>query len=133
MLEQGSGLIVGTVAWSFDAYLGNLLYDSAKAATIRMIFGMAQELRPHGVAAVALTPGFVRTERVLAAHAQQPFDLSGTESPEYLGRAIAALAVDPAILARSGQLLTVGDLARVYGFTDIDGSQPEPYHVPGAG
>ena len=133
MLLRGSGLIVSTVAWAYDAYLGNLFYDSAKAAIIRMVFGMAQELRPHGVAAVALAPGFMRTERVLAAHEQTPFDLSGTESPEYLGRAVAALAADPDVLARSGHLLTAGDLARAYGFTDIDGRQPEAFRLPAAG
>ena len=132
MIERRTGLIVSTVAWAYGAYLGNLFYDVAKAAIIRMAFGMAEELRPHGVAAVALAPGFMRTERVMAAHAQQPFDLSATESPEYLGRAVTALAADPDILARSGQILTVGDLAREYGFTDVDGSQPEPFRMPQA-
>ena len=80
--------------------------------------------------AVAVAPGFMRTERVLAAHAANPFDLSGTESPEYLGRAIAHLAADPERLARTGELLTAGDLARDYGFTDVDGSQPEPFRSP---
>ena len=133
MIERRTGLIVSTVAWAYGAYLGNLFYDVAKAAIIRMAFGMAQELRPHGVAAVALAPGFMRTERVMAAHAAQPFDLSLTESPEYLGRAVAALAADPQILARSGQILTAGDLAREYGFTDVDGRQPEGFRMPGAG
>ena len=133
LIERGGGLIVGTVAWAFDAYLGNLFYDVAKAAIIRMALGMAEELRPHGVAAVALAPGFMRTERVLAAHAAEPFDLGPTESPEYLGRAVAALAADPGVLAKSGRLLTVGDLAREYGFTDVDGRQPEPFHLPNAG
>ncbi len=132
MLERRSGLIVSTVAWAYDAYLGNLIYDSAKAAIIRMAFGMAEELRPYGVAAVALTPGFMRTERVLDAHARQPFDLSGTESPTYLGRAVAALAADSQILSKSGRLLVVGELAREYGFTDVDGSQPEPFRMPQA-
>ena len=132
MLPQRRGLIVSTVAWAFDAYLGNLYYDVAKAAIIRMAFGMAHELQPHGIAAVALAPGFMRTERVMAAHAAQPFDLSGTETPEYLGRAVAALAADADVLAKSGRLLTVGELAREYGFTDVDGSQPEPFRMPGA-
>jgi NAD(P)-dependent dehydrogenase (short-subunit alcohol dehydrogenase family) len=130
MLPQRSGLIVNTVAWAFDHYLGNLFYDVAKAAIIRMAFGMAEELRPHGIAAVALAPGFMRTERVMAEHARSPFDLSGTESPEYLGRAVAALAADPEILTKSGRLLTAGDLAREYGFTDIDGRQPEAFRIP---
>ena len=132
MLPQRSGLIVNTVAWAFDKYLGNLFYDVAKAAIIRMAFGMAEELRPHGIAAVALAPGFMRTERVMAEHARSPFDLSVTESPEYLGRAVAALAADPEVLTKSGRLLTAGDLAREYGFTDIDGRQPEAFRIPDA-
>jgi NAD(P)-dependent dehydrogenase (short-subunit alcohol dehydrogenase family) len=102
----------------------------AKAAIVRMASGMARELQPHGVAAVALAPGFMRTERVLAAHAEQPFDLGPTESPTYLGRAIAALAADSVVLAKSGQILTAGELAREYGFIDVDGRQPEPFHIP---
>jgi hypothetical protein len=81
---------------------------------------------------VAIAPGFMRTERVLAAHAAHAFDLSGTESPEYLGRAIAHLAGDPDRLTRSGELLTAGDLARAYGFTDVDGSQPKAFRIPSA-
>jgi NAD(P)-dependent dehydrogenase (short-subunit alcohol dehydrogenase family) len=92
---------------------------------------MAHDLRRHGVAAVALAPGFMRTERVLAEHARHPFDLGATESPEYLGRAVAALAADRDVLTRSGQLLTAGELARAYGFTDVDGRQPEPFRMPG--
>jgi NAD(P)-dependent dehydrogenase (short-subunit alcohol dehydrogenase family) len=133
MLAQGRGLIVSTVAWAFGAYLGNLFYDVSKAAIVRMVSGMAHELRPHGVAAVALAPGFMRTERVMAAHASQPFDLSVTESPAYLGRAVVALAADADVLARSGHVLTAGDLAREYGFTDLDGRQPEPFRMPGPG
>ena len=129
MIAQGSGLIVGTVAWAFGAYTGNLYYDVAKAAVIRMAFGMGEELRPHGVAAVAVAPGFMRTERVLVAHAAESFDLSSTETPEYLGRAIAALAADPNVLAKSGRQLTAGELAREYGFTDVDGRQPPPFRV----
>jgi NAD(P)-dependent dehydrogenase (short-subunit alcohol dehydrogenase family) len=130
MLPQRHGLILSTIAWAFGKYLGNLYYDVAKAALIRMAFGMARELRPHGIAAVALAPGFMRTERVLAAHAAHPFDLSGTESPEYLGRAVVALASDPDILHKSGDVLTVGELAREYGFTDIDGRQVPPFRLP---
>lgn len=132
MIEQRAGLIVSTVAWASGGYLGNLYYDVAKAAIARMVFGIATELRPHGVAAVALAPGFMRTERVLAAHAAQPFDLSGTESPEYLGRAVLHLAADPHVLtSKTGQLLTVGDLAREYGFHDVDGSQPDSFRLSG--
>jgi NAD(P)-dependent dehydrogenase (short-subunit alcohol dehydrogenase family) len=124
------GLIASTVAWAYGARLGNAVYDVAKAALGRLAFVMADELRPHRVAAVAITPGFVRTERVLAAHAAHPFDLSGTESPEYLGRAVASLAGDPGLMRRTGETLTAGDVARTYGFTDVDGRQPEPFRQP---
>jgi NAD(P)-dependent dehydrogenase (short-subunit alcohol dehydrogenase family) len=131
MLPQRRGLIVCTTAWDRDRYLGNLPYDVAKAAVNRLAWALARELRPHGVTAVALAPGFMRTERVLAAHAQRPFDLSGTESPEYLGRAVAALAADADVLSKTGRVLPVGELAREYGFTDVDGRQPPPFALPG--
>ena len=94
-----------------------------------MTEGMARELHPHGVAAIVLVPGFMRTERVMASHAVHPFDLASTESPAYLGRAVVALGGDPAVLTKSGQLLYVGDLAKVYGFTDVDGTQPPPFRT----
>jgi NAD(P)-dependent dehydrogenase (short-subunit alcohol dehydrogenase family) len=124
------GLIASTIAWSFGRPLGNAVYDMAKAALVRLAAVTAEELRPHRVAAVAIAPGFMRTERVLAAHAAEPFDLSGTESPEYLGRALASLAGDPDVLLRTGETLTAGDLARAYGFTDLDGAQPEAFRLP---
>lgn len=130
MLPHRRGLIVSTVAWAFDAYLGNLIYDAAKAAVIRMAFGMSRELLPHGIASVALAPGFMRTERVLAVHARAPFDLSATESPGYVARAVVALARDPGVLQKSGKLLTAGELAREYAFTDVDGRQPEAFNAP---
>ena len=112
--DEHPGLIVSTIAWAFGAYLGNVLYDTAKAATARMAFGIAEDLRPHNVAAVAVAPGH----------------LGATETPEYLGRAIATLATDPDIMDRTGTLLTAGQLAREYGFTDVDGTQPEPFGLP---
>jgi NAD(P)-dependent dehydrogenase (short-subunit alcohol dehydrogenase family) len=124
------GLIASTVAWAFGRPLGNAVYDVAKSALIRLAYVMGEELRPHRVAAVAVAPGFMRTERVLAAHAAHPFDLSGTESPEYLGRAVASLAADPDVMRWTGEVLTAGDLARGYGFTDLDGSQPEAFRLP---
>lgn len=132
MIGQPSGLIVSTVAWAYDEYLRNVYYDLSKAAVVRMIRGMAHDLRSHGVAAVAVAPGFMRTERILAAHAAHPFDLSVTESPEYLGRAVRALAEDPNLMSKSGQVITVGDLAREYGFTDVDGRQPAAFRMPTA-
>jgi NAD(P)-dependent dehydrogenase (short-subunit alcohol dehydrogenase family) len=125
------GLIASTVAWAFGRPLGNAVYDVAKASLVRLAYVMAEELRPHRVAAVAIAPGFMRTERVMAAHAAHPFDLSVTESPEYLGRAVAALAGDPDVMRRTGEAVTAGDLARDYGFTDVDGRQPEAFRLPG--
>lgn len=129
LIASAGGLVVHTIAWAFDAYLGALFYDVAKAAIARMAFGMAQELRPHGVAVVALASGFMRTERVLAHHAKAPFDLSPTESPDYVARAVAALAGDPAVIEKTGRTLTAGELAREYGFTDSDGSTPPPFRI----
>jgi NAD(P)-dependent dehydrogenase (short-subunit alcohol dehydrogenase family) len=130
MLPSRRGLIVNTTAWDRDRYLGNLYYDVAKAAVSRMAFGLACELRSHGIAVVALAPGFIRTERVLEAHRRHPFDLGHTESPEYLGRAVAALAADPEVLRKSGTVQTVGGLAAEYGFTDIDGRRIPPFVLP---
>lgn len=137
MVKREKGLILNTVAWLEGSYLGNLYYDAAKSAIIRMTEGMALELKPHLVAAVSITPGFVRTERVMAAYKLDPFDLRRSESPRYLGRAVAALAGDSSVIRYSGRLLYVADLAREYGFTDEDGSRPgrfkawdEPEHLP---
>jgi len=126
MLGHGRGLIAHVSYWDHDKYLGNLYYDLAKAAMNRMAYAMAEELRPHGIAAVALSPGWMRTERVLAhmeAGYHTPEEIAGIESVEYVGRAVAALAADPAMLDKSGRILVVADLAREYGFTDIDGRQ----------
>ncbi|NPV61153.1 MAG: SDR family NAD(P)-dependent oxidoreductase [Methanotrichaceae archaeon] len=129
MLPRNQGLIINTTAWDRDLYLGNLFYDVAKAAVSRMAFGMARELRPHGISCLALAPGFMRTERVMAVHAISPFPLDHTESPEYIGRAVAFLAADPQVMLKSGRVLTVGDLAQEYGFTDIDGRQIPPFKI----
>ena len=91
---RAHALIVSTVAWLGGPYLGTVYYDVAKGSIVRMAFALAQELRRYGIASIALAPGSMRTERVLAAHERQPLDLSPTESPEYVGRAVAALATD---------------------------------------
>ncbi|MCI4343172.1 MAG: SDR family NAD(P)-dependent oxidoreductase [Thermoplasmata archaeon] len=129
LMAAEHGCIINIVSWLQGEYLGNLYYDTAKSAIIRMTEGMAKELRPHRVGALVLVPGFMRTERVMTSHATHPFDLSSTESPSYLGRAVVALAGDPDVLAKSGQLLYVGDLAKVYGFTDVDGTQPPVFRT----
>ncbi|HTV17779.1 MAG TPA: SDR family oxidoreductase [Polyangiaceae bacterium] len=139
LIGQGRGAIVTTTFWDRDRYLrGNLFYDLAKAAMNRLAFGMAEELRPHGVASVAVSPGWMRTELVLAGHDtderrwhERP-ELARTESPRYLGRAVVALASDPELLRKSGQVLRVGDLAREYDFSDYDGRQPSPFELQAA-
>ncbi len=128
MIAQRHGLIVNTTFWDRGEYLGNLPYDLAKATINRMVYGMALELRPHHVSALALSPGWMRTEAVMA-HGHTPEELTKTESVEYIGRAVAALATDANILRKSGRVLTAGDLAREYGFTDLDGSQPQAFQI----
>jgi NAD(P)-dependent dehydrogenase (short-subunit alcohol dehydrogenase family) len=136
MTPQKKGLIVSTTA-NLDAlpYMRNIFYDLAKNAVKRLVWAMAQELREHGIAAVAVAPGFMRTERVVEAFrragAAAALDGPGGpgETPTYLGRAIVALASDPQILEKSGQVLEVGTLAREHGFTDINGRQPAPFRI----
>jgi NAD(P)-dependent dehydrogenase (short-subunit alcohol dehydrogenase family) len=130
LVRRGRGLLVFTAAGDRGRYLGSLTYDVAKAAVSRMAMGMGRELLSRGVAAVALLPGFMRTERVLAAHARAPFDLGPTESTGYVGRAVASLAADPKVIRLTGQTLAVGDLARRYGFTDVDGRRVPPFRLP---
>jgi NAD(P)-dependent dehydrogenase (short-subunit alcohol dehydrogenase family) len=126
---NGGGLIVHTTAWDRDKYLGNLFYDVAKAAVNRLAFGTARELQPHHVAVVALAPGFVGTERVRAAFAAAGRAPPNLESPEYAGRAVVALAADANVMARSGRVFTVGQLAAEYGFSDVDGRQWPPFQI----
>lgn len=136
MVRRKRGLIATTTFWDRDRYLrGNLFYDLAKASMTRLAFGMAQELRPHGVASLAVSPGWMRTEFVLIghktdeAHWQERPSLARTESPRYLGRAVVALAGDAGVLGKSGAVHRVADLAREYGFRDIDGRQVEAFEL----
>lgn len=122
MVERRRGLIVNLSHWASQKRIGNVAYGVAKAATDKMTSDMAEELRPHGVAAVCLYPGLVRTEKVLAA--AEWLDLSNSESPEFTGRAVVALATDAGVLRHTGQVRVVADLAREYGFTDVDGATP---------
>lgn len=134
MVEQRSGLIVEVTDGDHSGYRGALFYDLAKTATIRLAFAMAEELRSHGVTALAVTPGFLRSEAMLdrfgvsetnwreAAAKARGFEMS--ESPCYVGRAVAALAADPDVARRSGGVYASWTLAREYGFTDIDGTTP---------
>jgi NAD(P)-dependent dehydrogenase (short-subunit alcohol dehydrogenase family) len=132
MLRQRSGLIVNITAWDRDKDFGNVFYDTAKGAINRMTAGMARELKSSNIAVVAVAPGFMRTERVAAAFeaAGNREYLNFTESPEYVGRAVLALAGDPGILEKSGKVLPVGDLAAEYDFTDVDGRRIAAFRIP---
>jgi len=131
LIEQKRGLVVTTTFWDRDRYLkGNLFYDLARAAMNRLAFAVGEELRPYGVTSLAVSPGWMRTEFVLMGHQtdeqhwrERPA-LSRTESPRYLGRALAA---DPQVFAKTGRVHLVGDLAREYGFTDVDGRVIPPF------
>ena len=124
MVQQKRGLIVNISFWAAQKYMNNVLYGVAKAADDTMVRDMAHELREHNVAAVSLYPGLVRTEGVIKN--EQYFDMSNSESPQFIGRAVAALAHDPNVMEKSGQVLVAAALALEYGFTDIDGKQPRP-------
>jgi dehydrogenase/reductase SDR family member 1 len=121
MVPRRSGLIVNISFWAARKYMGNTIYGVSKAATDKLSADMAEELRPHGVTAISLYPGLVRTELVLASNW---FDLSNSESPEFIGRVIAALWADPKLLDRSGQALVAAAVAQELGVSDIDGKQP---------
>lgn len=126
MVPAGRGLIVNLSSWAAQKHIGNVIYSVSKAATDKMTVDMAHELRPHGVAAVSLYPGLVRTEAVMMAAQSGVFDLSNSESPEFAGRVIAALWRDPALMQRTGKVLIVAALAAEFGITDIDGKLPKP-------
>jgi NAD(P)-dependent dehydrogenase (short-subunit alcohol dehydrogenase family) len=120
MMQARHGLIVSVGFDGEGRYLGDIAYDLGKAAIHRASEIMAIEVAPHGLACLHLTPGFVRTERVIDAGMGE----AATQSPLYAGRAVAALLADPDVATRNGQSLFVADLARHYGFTDADGTQP---------
>jgi len=141
MIERPGGLLVevtdGTAEYNADRYRLSPFYDLAKVAAIRMAWAHAKDLEPHGATSVCLTPGWLRSEMMLEAFgvteanwqdatAKVPhFVIS--ESPHFVGRAVVALAADPDRSRWNGQSLSSGGLARVYGFTDLDGSQPDAW------
>ena len=141
LIQSPGGLVVevtdGPDDYNRDHYRVSFFYDLAKAAVNRMAFALAHELRPHKATAVSLTPGWLRSEAMLDAYkvteatwreatARSPhFAIS--ESPAFVGRAVAALAQDPDVARWNGQSLSSGQLAQVYGFTDTDGSQPDAW------
>lgn len=124
MVGQRSGLIVNISFWAAQKYLGNVAYGVSKAATDKMTADMSHELREYNVAVVSLYPGLVRTEKVMQS--AEWLNLSNSESPQFIGRAVAALAADPNVMKRTGEVLVAANLAREYGFTDIDGRTPKP-------
>jgi dehydrogenase/reductase SDR family protein 1 len=124
MIAQRRGLIVNISFWAAQKYIGNVAYGVSKAATDKMAADMATELKPYGITVVSLYPGLVRTEKVMEA--AQWLDLTNSESPEFIGRAVAALAADPDVLRHTGKVLVAAGLAMEYGFTDIDGTTPRP-------
>jgi len=124
MIAQRRGLIVNISFWAAQKHIGNVPYGVSKAATDKMTADMAAELKPHGVAVVSLYPGLVRTEKVMEA--AKWLDMSNSESPEFIGRAVAALAADPDVLRYTGKVLVAAAIAHEYGITDIDGKTPRP-------
>ena len=124
MVEQQSGLIVNISFWAAQKYIANAAYGAAKAAVDKMTEDMAHEAEKFNIAVLSLYPGLVRTESVLRA--AEYFDMSNSESPQFTGRVIAALARDPKIMTRSGKVWVGAALAQEYGIQDIDGKQPRP-------
>jgi NAD(P)-dependent dehydrogenase (short-subunit alcohol dehydrogenase family) len=140
LIHEPGGLVVemtdGTREYNAEHYRVSAFYDLAKTAVIRLAFAQSKELEPHGATAVALTPGWMRSEMMLEnygvteatwrdAKRGSPHFVAISESPRFVGRAVAALASDPQLQRRNGGSFSSGGLAREYGFTDVDGSQPD--------
>jgi NAD(P)-dependent dehydrogenase (short-subunit alcohol dehydrogenase family) len=145
LIKDPGGLVVevtdGTADYNATNYRVSFFYDLAKAANLRMAFALAHELEPYGSTAVALTPGWLRSEAMLEAFGvteaswrdatERVPHFAISETPAFVGRAVAALARDPDVSRWNGASLSSGQLAKVYGFTDLDGSQPDAWrYVP---
>lgn len=141
LIRNPGGLVVemtdGTAEYNARNYRLSMFYDLAKTSVIRIAWALSRELQPHHATAVAVTPGWLRSEQMLDnygvaeanwrdAIARQPH-FAITETPRYVGRAVAALAADPHVARWSGQALSSGQLAKAFGFTDLDGSQPDAW------
>ncbi|WNG39799.1 SDR family oxidoreductase [Archangium violaceum] len=135
MLERDRGLIVEITDGDSFGYRGNLFYDLVKLSVIRLAFSMAWELRRHPITSLAVTPGFLRSEAMLEgfgvteanwrdATAKEPHFIA-SETPFYVGRAVAALAADPNVAKKAGRVFSSWQLAKEYGFKDVDGRQPD--------
>ena len=129
MVPRRRGLMVNISFWAAQKRIGNALYGISKAATDKLTADVAEELKPFGVAAVSLYPGLVRTEAVIAAAASGAFDLANSESPEFIGRVIAALYGDPGLMKRCGRALVAASIAAELGVTDIDGLTPRALSI----
>ncbi|WP_369192858.1 SDR family oxidoreductase [Streptomyces djakartensis] len=141
LLRHPGGLVVevtdGTADYNRDHYRVNFFYDLAKSAVLRMAFALGHELGPRGATAVALTPGWLRSELMLDAFGvseenwrdalERVPHFAISETPRYVGRAVTALAADPDVARLNGRSLSSGGLARDYGFTDLDGSRPDAW------
>jgi NAD(P)-dependent dehydrogenase (short-subunit alcohol dehydrogenase family) len=141
LIKQRGGLVVevtdGTDEYNATHYRVSFFYDLAKASVNRMAFALAHELGPQGATAVSLTPGWLRSEAMLDAYGvtesnwreatKRSPHFAISETPAFVGRAVAALAQDPDVARWNGQSLSSGQLAKVYGFTDLDGSQPDAW------
>jgi NAD(P)-dependent dehydrogenase (short-subunit alcohol dehydrogenase family) len=141
LIRTRGGLVVevndGTAEYNGSNYRNSFFYDLAKAGVLRMGFSLGHELRPHGATAVSLTPGWLRSEAMLEAFGvtesnwrdatQRVPGFAISESPAFVGRAVVALAQDPNVARWNGQALSSGQLAKVYGFTDLDGSRPDAW------
>jgi NAD(P)-dependent dehydrogenase (short-subunit alcohol dehydrogenase family) len=141
LIREPGGLVVevtdGTAQYNATNYRVSFFYDLAKAANLRMAFALGHELEPHGATAVALTPGWLRSEAMLEAFGVSESNwrdateriphFAISESPAFVGRAVVALAADPEVARWNGQSLSSGELANVYGFTDVDGSRPDAW------
>jgi NAD(P)-dependent dehydrogenase (short-subunit alcohol dehydrogenase family) len=141
LIKKPGGLVVevtdGTDDYNATNYRVSFFYDLAKAAVNRMAFSLAHELKPHGATAVSLTPGWLRSEAMLDAYGvteanwhdatKRSPHFAISESPAFVGRAVVALAQDPQVSRWNGKSLSSGQLAKVYGFTDLDGSQPDAW------
>lgn len=135
LVERGQGLLIEVTDGDSFRYRGNLAYDLAKVSTMRLAYGMSEELKEYKVAALSLTPGFLRSEEMLDyfgvtednwkdATKQEPHFIA-SETPYYIGEAVAHLAADPNVFAKSGTYQSTWKLKREYGFHDKDGSQPD--------
>lgn len=135
MKRGGSGLIVEITDGVSEGYRGSLFYDLAKASVNRLALAQAEELRPYNLAVLALSPGYLRSETMLDHFGvsesgwrkaiEKDANFAASETPFYVGRAVVALAADAKIMSKTGRAVATWNLSKEYGFTDVDGTQPD--------